>query len=172
MTVFAVRLRNVLNTFRRRVNKSSLTWWYVLKTSWSKAFWRWIEDAFKMFWRSLEDVLKKFLQGILEHVLKTSWRYLGNMAWRCLADVLKTSWKLPEHAFAALYEDIWPRRIYWSWSRLLEDVLKTYDSGKYIRLDQDILKTSSDEEDERFLQDTFVKTSICWEVYSLEERQK
>ena len=28
------RLRNVLNVSQRRANKNSLTWWYILKTSW------------------------------------------------------------------------------------------------------------------------------------------
>ena len=37
ITVFGKEcLRNVLNTSRRRVNKNSLTWWYVLKTSWRR----------------------------------------------------------------------------------------------------------------------------------------
>ena len=52
----------------------------------------------------------------LENVLKIS-----------LQDVLKMSWRR--------LEDIWPRRIYWSWLRGL----------------QDVLKTSSEEEDERRL---------------------
>ena len=58
------RLRNVLNTSPKRVNKNSLTWWYVLKTSW-----RCLEDVF-------QDVLKTYSQdeyiGLDQDVLKTS----------------------------------------------------------------------------------------------------
>ena len=50
-----------------------------------------------------------------------------------------------------------------SWKRL-EDVLKTYSQDKYIGLDQDVLKTSSEDEDERRLQDVFIKTNVCWVV--------
>ena len=76
----------------------------------------------------------------LENVLKIS-----------LQDVLKMSWRR--------LEDIWPRRIYWSWLRGLQDVLKT--SSEEVRLRrtysscsrrlEDVLKTSSEEEDERRL---------------------
>ena len=47
----------------------------------------------------------------LENVLKTS---LQDVLKTFLQDVLKTFWRR--------LEDIWPRRIYWSWSRRLEDV--------------------------------------------------
>ena len=93
-TVFAVRLTNMLNTSQRLVNKNSLTWWFVFKTSW-----RCLQDVFA---RRLEDVLKTFWRR-LEHVLNTSWRRLEN--------VLKTS-----------SEDVWVIRIYSSSSRSLEDV--------------------------------------------------
>ena len=133
--VFAVHLTNMLNTSQRLVNKNSLTWWYVFKTSWrclQDVFARRLEDVLKTSWRRLEDVLKTFLQ-----------------------DVLKTSWKR------------------------LEDVLKTYSQDEYIGLDQDVLKTSSEDvrlrrtysswsrrledEDERRLQDVFIKTNVCWD---------
>ena len=68
------------------VNKNSLIWWYVLKTS----------------LRHPQDVLKTFLQ-----------------------DILKTFWRRLEDAFKTFLQDLWPRQIYWSWSRRLEDVLKT-----------------------------------------------
>ena len=77
------------------------------------------------------------------------------MSWRCLEDVLKKSW------------------------RRLEDVMKTYVQHKYIGLDQNVLKMSSEDvrlrrtysswsrrledEDERRLQDVFIKTNVCWE---------
>ena len=47
------------------------------------------------------------------------------MSWRRLEDVLKTSWRR--------LEDVWPRRIYWSSSRLLEDVLKTSSEDVWVR---------------------------------------
>ena len=134
----------MLNASQRRVNKNSLTWWYVLKTS----------------WRCLEDVFARRL----EDVLKTSWRHLGKTSWRRLEDVLKTSWRR--------LEDVWPRRIYWSWPRRLEDILKT--SSEDVRLRRtysswsrrclkDVFKTSSEDEDERRLQDVFIKTNVCWD---------
>ena len=43
-----------------------------------------------------------------------------------------------------------------SWRRL-EDVLKTYDQDEYVDLDEDVLKTSSEDEDQRRLQDVFIK---------------
>ena len=73
--------------------------------------------------------------------MKTSWRYLCKTSWRCL-----------------------------------EDVLKTYGQDEYIGLDQDVLKTSSEDvrlrqaysssedEDERRLQDVFINTNVCWAV--------
>ena len=64
--------------------------------------WRRFEAVLKTSWRCLEDVLK------------TSWRRFDKTSWRRLEDVLKTSWRR--------LEDVWPRRIYWSWPRRLEDV--------------------------------------------------
>ena len=82
--------------------------------------WKRLEDVLKTFSKRLEDV---FARG-LEDVLKTSWRHLGKTSWRRLEDVLKTSWRR--------IEDVRPRRIYWSWPRRLEDVLKT--SSEDVRL--------------------------------------
>ena len=45
-------------------------------------------------------------------------------------------------------EDVRLRRTYSSWSRCLEDVLKT----------------SSEDEDERRLQDVFIKANVCWAI--------
>ena len=81
---------------------------YALKISLQdvlKMSWRHLEDVLKTSWRCLEDVLKTPSKR-LEDVLKISWRRLEN--------VLKTSWR---HL-----KDIWPRQIYWSWPRRLEDV--------------------------------------------------
>ena len=112
----------MFNTSRRRVNKNSLTWWYVLKTSLKRS----LQNVLNMSWRFLEDVFARRL----EDFLKTSWRQLGKRSWRCYEDVLKMFWR---------------RLCKMSWKRLEEfwqDVLKTYDQDECIGLDQDILKTS------------------------------
>ena len=84
----------------------------------------------------LENVLKISLQD----VLKMSWRRLEDVfktSWRRLANALKTSWRR--------LEDIWPRRIYWSWPRRLQDVLKTSWrclEDVFAKRLEDVLKTS------------------------------
>ena len=55
-------------------------------------------------------------------------------------DILKTS-----------SEEVWLIRIYSSSLRLLEDVLKT----------------SFEDEDERHLEDVFIKTNVCWDNISI-----
>ena len=86
-------VKYVSKTPGRLANKNSLTWWYVLKTSWrflKDIFARRLENVLKTSSRRLEDVLKMFLQD----VLKMSRRRL---------------------------EDVSLRWIYWSWSRRLQD---------------------------------------------------
>ena len=102
-------------------------------------FARSIQDVFKTSWRRLEDILKTFF--------KTSWRYLEDV----FQDVLKTSWRR--------LEDVWPRWIYWSWPRRLEDVFWRRKAEVNIFV---LIKTSSEDEDERRLQDVFIKTNVCW----------
>ena len=86
----------------------------VFKTSWKifgKASWRSLEDVedfFKTSWRHLEDVLKMFLQDVLKTYGQD--KYIG-----LDQDVLKTS-----------SEDKWLRRIYYSWSRPLENVFDIF----------------------------------------------
>ena len=163
------RLRNVLNTSQRRVNKNSLTWWYALKTSWRylcKTSWRHLEDVLKMFfktswrrlgktsWRCVED-LSKTSSKRLEDSLKMSWRRFCKTFWRRLEDVLKTSWR---HL-----EDAWLRQIYWSLPRRLEDVFWRRKAKASIFV---LIKTSSEGEDERsssrrmFAGHVYEKTSI------------
>ena len=112
ITVFAVRLRNVLNTSRRVVNKDNLTWWYVLKTSW--------RHLCKTSWRHLEDVLKTYGQdqyiGFDQDVLKKS---SEDDFWRCKTKanifvLIKMSWR-------RLKEVFW-RRIRKISSRCFQDV--------------------------------------------------
>ena len=144
-----IRLENVLKRSLQDVFKTSwISLENVLKTSRKR-----LEDALKLSWRRfcktswrlLEDVLKKFLQDILktswkllEDVLKTSWR---RMIKTITLVLIKTSWRR--------LEDVWVRWIYLSWSRHFEDVLKT----------------SSEDKDERRLQDVFIKTNVCWDVF-------
>ena len=73
-----------------------------------------LQDVLKMSWR-------RFCRR-LEVVLTMSWRRFCKTSWRRLS---KTSWR---HL-----EDVWPKWIYWSWSRHLEDVLKTSSEGEWLR---------------------------------------
>ena len=147
------RFEYISTLFWKRVNKNSLTWWYVLETSWRdlcKTSWRRLEDAFETSWISLEDILKtswRCLEDVfarcLEDVLKTFWRRLGKTSWKRVEDVLKT---YDQDDYLVIIKTSW--RLKTSWRRLL----KTYELGEYFLLDQDVLKTSSEEEDERRLQ--------------------
>ena len=103
----------------------------------------------------------------LENVLK--------MSWRRLQDVVKSSWRSLEDAFQDVLKMSWRRFCQTSWGRLG----KTYGRDEYVGLDEDVLKTSSEEvrvrrtysswwrryedEDERRLQDVFIKTNISWD---------
>ena len=69
-----------------------------------------LENVLKMSSKCLEDVLA----WRLEDAFKMFWRRLGKASWRRLENVLKTSWRR--------LEDIWPRRVYRSWSRCLQDI--------------------------------------------------
>ena len=132
--------------------------------------------------RRFQDVFKMSSRCFAINVfLKTSWRRFGNKSWRCLAktfsrslqenvlkmfwqDVFKTSWER--------LEDVWARRIYWSWPKRLEDVLKTSSEDVWLiriylsssRCLQDVLKTSFEDEVEWRLQDVFIKTNFCWMI--------
>ena len=121
--------------------------------------WRRIEDVLKMSWRRfckcLEDVFANVLKTFLQ---KTFWRRLENVLTRRLKDVLKTSWRSLQNVLTRSWrrlEDVFARRLgKMSWRRL---------ENEYIRLDQYVLKTSSGDEDERRLQDFFIKTNVCWD---------
>ena len=123
-----------------------MSWRRFCKTSWiglSKTSWRCLEGVLKMSWKRLENVLK------------TSWRRLGKMSGRSLEDVRKTP--------SVFLENVWPRRIYWSWSRRLEDVFWRRMSKVNILV---LIKTSSRRR-KAFsgrLQDVFIKMNVCWEA--------
>ena len=89
-----------------------------------------------------------------ESVLKTSLRDVLKMSWRRLEDVLKTFWRPMTKANILVL-------IKTSWRRLLT----TYEYSEYVCLDQDVLMTSSEDEDERRLQDVF-KTSLSRRMFA------
>ena len=137
------RFEYISKSFWKRVNKNSLTWWYVLKAS----------------WRDLCKTSSKRLEGIL----KISWRRFCKTSWRRLEDVLKTSWRR--------LEDVWPRRIYWSWPRRLEDVFWRRKAKANIfvliktswRRLEDVFWRRRQKTSSRRLQDVFIKTNVCWD---------
>ena len=106
----------------------------------------------------------RFWSTCQKHPRKTSWRCLDVLK-TFLQDVLKTSWRRLEDV------DVWPGRIYWSWSRRLQDVLKTFSEDAWVRRIyspwsrrlEDVLKASSEDEDKRRLQDVFIKTNVSWD---------
>ena len=74
---------------------------------------------------SFQNILKASLQDVFADVLKTPWRYLEDAFARRLEDVFKTSWRRLEEVLKTSWrrlEDVWPRLIYWSRSRRLEEV--------------------------------------------------
>ena len=143
----------------------------VLKTSWKRC----LEDVFKTSWRRLEDALKTFLQDVLarrfEYVLKTSWRRLQNVLKtsrkgledvfaRRLKVVLKTSWRRLQH--------VWPRQIYWYWSRRLEDVFwRPMTKANIFVYIQDVFWRRRRKTSSRRLQDFFSK-NVCWDYIMLQ----
>ena len=120
-----------------------------------------LQDVMKTVWRRLEDVLAR----CLEDVWKTSWRHLQN--------VLKMSWRRFWNMSWRRLEDVWPRQIYWPWSRRLKDVLKTSSEDVWLRRIysswsrrlEDVLKTSCENEDEKRLQEVF-KTSSSRRMFA------
>ena len=71
------------------------------------------------------------------------------MSWRRFLNILKTSWRR--------LEDVWPRRICWPWWRRLEDVFWRRMSKANIFV---LIKTSSEDEDQRRLQEVTNKDSL------------
>ena len=117
-----------------------------------------LQDVLKMSWKHLEDVFKRSWRR-LEVALKRSWRRFQDvfkMSWWRLEKVLKTSWRhMAKTNILVLTktssEDVRLRRRYSSWWRRLEDVFKT----------------SSEDKDERRLQEVFIKANVCWDVFPI-----
>ena len=156
ITVFAARLRNILNTSRR-----------YLEYMWTRTVW--LDDT---SCKSLEDIFARRLEVVLKtfcktswRVLKTSWKRLSKMSWRWLEDVLKTFWRCLEDVLKTSWrrmikmnmlvliktswrhlEDVFLRRmskanifvlIKTSWSRLLKTKMKDAFKTSPRRLHQD-----------------------------------
>ena len=98
-----------------------------------------LQDVLKMSWRRF----CKTSWRRLENVLKTSWQDVLKTSWKRLEDVLKTYSQdeyigLDQDVLKTSSEDEWLRRIYSSWSRCLEDVLKmSFEDVDERRLHQD-----------------------------------
>ena len=151
----------------------------VFKTSW-KTSWRRLENTLKTsckhvfktssrslegvfgrcvastYWRRIKNVCedgKSLRWRRLENVFKTSWRFLENLFVRRLEDVLKTFWRRLENVFKT------------SWRRMTKTnilvLIKTSWRGMSKANIFVLMKTSS-EENERRLQDAFIKTNVCW----------
>ena len=142
--------------------KSVIYWWqshrFLLRSS--------LKTGVKPQKQPLELFCKK--KGVLRIFASwkfdPSWKVLEEVSLRCLQhvlkmflqDVLKTSWKRLEDVL----EDAWPRQIYWSWSRRLEDVF--WRRMSKVNIIFVFIKTSSEDEDERHLQDAFKTSSSRW----------
>ena len=100
-----------------------------------------------------QDVLKNYinLEIISRRLGKTSWRRLEGVWPRW---IYWSWWRRLENAQKKYSENLWVRRIYSSWSRRLEDVLKTSSEDVFWRRRR---KTSS-----RHLQDFFIKSNVFW----------
>ena len=98
----------------------------VFKTSWGRLQYVFSATIFRLP-RRLENDLKTSSRRICKtssrhFFLKKSLKRLEDILARHLEDVLKTSWRR--------LEDVWPRWIYWSWSRRLDDVFMTSSSRR------------------------------------------
>ena len=140
------------------ISHNSLTWWYILKTSWRylcKTSSKRLEDILKMPWRRF---------------CMTSWRRLENVfkaSWKYLEDVLKTYRQdeyigLDQDVLKTSSEDVRLRRTYSSWSRRLEDVFKTSSEDEDERRLQDVFKTSSSR---RMFAGKYSGNVVCWAYF-------
>ena len=131
----------------------------VSKTSW-RSFWKTSRRSFgDLFKKSCQDALKIYWGSFC----KTSWKRPENvLKTSCLEDVLKTSW--------ISLEDVWPRQKYWSWSRRLEDIFKTYSEeiwlgwmySSWSRRLEDVFWRGRRKTSSTRLQDVFIKTNASW----------
>ena len=132
----------------------------VLRTSWRR-----FQNTLNIFWKCLQVVFARHLEDDLARRLEEVLKRLKNVFKVFLQDVLKMSRK-------KRLGDIWPRQIYWSWSRGLKDVLKTSSEYVWVRWTcsswsrrlEDVMWRRRRKTFSRCLQDVFIKTNVCWEV--------
>ena len=96
------------------------------------------------------------------------------MSWRPLEDVLKMFWRRFCKTSWRRLEDVWPWRIYWSWSKRVEDVFwrrmaKTnifvLMKASWKRLG-DVFRRRRRKTSSKRLQDAFIKTNVSWANYN------
>ena len=126
--------------------RQPLVFWCFQRVSKKISGMKWVNKNSLTWWY----VLKTFWR----HLYYTSWRYLEDLLKMFLQDVVEKIWKR--------LDDVWPIRIYWYWSRRLEDVFWRCLCKANIFV---LIKTSSEDEDERRLKDVFIKTNVCWVIF-------
>ena len=105
-----------------------------------------LENILKMSWRHLWETSLRPLEDLFARHFKIAFK----MSWRCLAnvflqDVMKTSWRRITKTNICLDQDVF-------WKRMSK-------ANIFV-----LINTSSEDEDERRLQDVFIKTNVCWFV--------
>ena len=105
----------------------------------------------------LENILKAFLQNVLK------------MSWRRLEDVLKMSWRPLQNVLATsrkCHKDVFARRLQGKTKTNILVLIK----ASWRRMSKEnifvLMKTSSEDEDERRLEDVFIMTNACWALGS------
>ena len=93
------RFEYISTSFWKRVNKNSLTWWYVLETSWRdlcKTSWNVLNKLENVFTRCVEDVLKTSCRRMAKAIIWSWSRHLEDVFWRRMSEanifvLIKTS---------------------------------------------------------------------------------
>ena len=139
----------------------------VLKTS--------LQDVLKMYWRRFCIRSLRHFENMTswQDVLKMSWRRFSKTSWRSFENLLKASWQGIFKTSWKRLEDVWPKQIYCSWPRRLEDVfwrciikanifvlIKT--SWRHLEDVSWRWKTFS-----RCLENVFIKTDVRWALSKL-----
>ena len=127
------RFEYVSKISSERVNENSLTWWYIIKTSWR----RFLQDVLKTSWWGFEGVLARHLASLwhLENVLKMPWR---RMTKRNILVLIKMSWRHLQNVFwRRMSKENLFNLIKTSWRRLLKTKIKDVFQTSSRRLHQD-----------------------------------